>query len=574
MLKGLLARLWHNARAGASAADPARAEGDARTLIAIDALIGQGDLAAADRALADLGPVSAANADVAMLRARLALKRGDQQEAIRQFQLAIAAEPSLAAAHIELGRIYAVARRPDDARACYERAVLLMPGIAELHNNLGTACIDVGRFDDARRSFGRALQLRPDFAEARNNLGRACRESGDYAAALDIFRALPDDFPARVNHGFVLNDLADFAQAHAVLADCVRDRPDHAAALCGLGEACFGLGRLDDAEIHLRASHARDPESASVRFALGNIALVRGDFADGWPLYDARTALGKFAHHYVRDIPAWSGEPLPGRTLLVYTEQGYGDVLLFARFLPLLCAARATVVFRCRSALARLLAGSGGVDRIVVAEEQEKIKADAAVALLSLGRVLNVARSDLPGEIPYIRAPEQAVISWRERLAGDSGIRVGLAWAGNSARAHERDRVPPADAYALLGQVKGLSFYNLQTGYSAAELTRVPLPLIDYSPELRDFADTAALIANLDLVISVDTSVAHLAGAMGKPTLLLYHATPDWRWAIAGADSPWYPTMKIFRRAGTQWDTALADVARALADFAAARAVY
>jgi Flp pilus assembly protein TadD len=571
LFQGLISQFWRNARTGKTVAGVAPAAGDDRTLVDIDALIGRGDLDAAEQALAVLASLRPADADVAMLRARLAVKRGDRQCAIKEFELAIALQPALAAAHIELGTLYSAAGHLDEARARYEAAARLEPDIAELHNNLGVACLDAGHFDGAQRSFERALQLRPEFTVARNNLGRVYRERGDYAAALDIFRALAGDFHARVNTGLVLNNLGDCAQAYAVLAECVRERPDNTTALCGLGEACCGLGRVDEAEIHYRAAGERDPASATVRFALGNIALLRGDFAAGWPLYEARTELAKFARHYVRDIPEWAGEPLPGRTLLVYSEQGYGDVLLFARFLPLLAAARATVVFRCRRALVRLLAGSSGVDRVVVAEEREVIEADAAVPLLTLGLVLRVARPDLPGTIPYIRAPEQAAMAWRERLARDVGVRVGLAWAGNPDRAHDRNRVPGADAYAMLGQVAGVSYYNLQPGHDAAVLACLQLRLIDHSSELKDFAETAALIANLDLVISVDTSVAHLAGAMGKPTLLLHSGTPDWRWAIAGVDSPWYPTVKIFRRAGAQWDTALADVARALALFAATR---
>jgi len=571
LLKALISQFWRGAGAGRLAAGPAPAVSDARTLIEIDTLIGRSDLIGAERALAVLASARPVDADVAVLRGRLALKRGDQQNAIKQFEVAVAEQPALVAAHIELGKLYAKAGRLDDARARYEHAVRCLPDNAEIRNNLGVICFDVGCLDDAQRSFEQALQLRPDFAAARNNLGRVYRERGEYAVAFEIFAAIPDDFHARVNTGLVLNEFGDYTKARTLLAACVQERPDDAGALCGLGAACYGLGSIDEAEVHYRAASRRDPKNAAARFALGDIALLRGDFAAGWPLYEARTELRRFARNYAQSIPAWTGEPLPGRTLLVYAEQGYGDGLLFARFLPLLATiTRATVVFRCQRSMARLLAGCG-VDRIAIAEENEVVRADAAVALLSVGRLLRIAPTGLPGVIPYIQALEQPAMAWRARLAHDTGIRVGLAWAGNPARAHDRNRVPGADAYAALGRVKDASYYNLQPGHDAAELARLQLPLIDHSSELKDFAETAALIANLDLVISVDTSVAHLAGAMGKPTLLLHSGTPDWRWAIAGVDSPWYPTVKIFRRVGAQWDTALADVARTLAEFTAAR---
>ena len=237
---------------------------------------------------------------------------------------------------------------------------------------------------------------------------------------------------------------------------------------------------------------------------------------------------------------------------------------MFARFLSRINQPGATVVFRCRRALVRLLQDFPGLNRVVDAEAGETVTADFSIPLLSLGRVLGIRLADLPGPIPYLRARPDLVQTWRMNLAGDIRLRVGLAWGGNPLRTHQHGRIPAVDEYCALAAIPGVAFYNLQPGGGADDAARFPLPLIDLTPRIEDFADTAALVANLDLVISVDTSVAHLCGAMGRPTWLLHPGIPDWRWEIAGTESPWYPTVRLFRRGDGRWTQALTAVADAL----------
>jgi tetratricopeptide (TPR) repeat protein len=544
---------------------------DADLLLEINALIEQGALDAAEKELGRLA-ATADNCDVAMLNGRLALRRGDSGGAIAHFERATTLSPRLGAAHAQLGALHAAGGQFERAIESYQSALVAQPESAGLYNNLGIIYLDLGQLDDARQCLESAVRLDPAFAAARNNLGRVWRELRDYAAALECFRAASGEFDARVNAGLVLNDLGEHAEASKVLLACAREQPNHVATQCGLGFAVLGLAQFADAEDHFRAVLALDAENPEACFGLANIALLRGEFAYGWRLYEARMRLPKFLRYYQGESTRWQGDPMPGRTLLVYSEQGFGDILLFARFMRLLPArVCGTVVFRCRPSLARLFADFPGIDRVISDESAMAVAHDAEIALLSLAHVMDIAREGVPGAMPYLRASNALAARWRERVAHDRRARVGLVWGGNPVRVGEGSRVPEAEAFQALSAVNDVTFYNLQVGFSQAELGRVPLALIDYTAELTDFADTAALIENLDLVISVDTSVAHLAGAMGKPTWLLHSGAPDWRWVIAGVESPWYPSVRVFRRHREGWASTLAEVAVALGEFAGER---
>ncbi len=472
------------------------------------------------------------------------------------------------AAHVELAKLYMAWHEPARAQACYQAALEFAPGVAGLHNNLGLIHLGAGRLPEAEQCFEKALQLKSDFSAATNNLGRVYSERRQYETAISYFRAAlaldPGHLHASINIGLALSELGHHEQALAQLETCHRVAPDRTETICGLGKSNFEVGRMPEAQQYFRAALALDADCADAHFGLANIALLQGNLAAGWEGYEWRTRMPKFAQHYHAPEPRWGGERLNGKTLLVNAEQGYGDILMFARFLPRISQPGATVVFRCRPALVRLLRDSPGPDRVVDAEAGETVTADASIPLLSLGRALGIRLADLPGPTPYLRAPPSLVQTWRAKLAGDTRLRVGLAWGGNPLRTHQHGRIPAVDEYCALAAVPGVAFYNLQTGCSADDVGRFPLPLIDLTPGIADFADTAALVANLDLVISVDTSVAHLSGAMGRPTWLLHSGIPDWRWEIAGTESPWYPTVRLFRRRDGGWTRALTAMADAL----------
>ncbi|MBI4190854.1 MAG: glycosyltransferase family protein [Betaproteobacteria bacterium] len=541
----------------------------------VHALIDAGDLAEAERRIAPLAAACPSDPDLQFLLGRLALKKGDNRAAAEYFENAVTLRPDWAAAHVELAKLYTAWREPARAQACYQAALKVAPDVAGLHNNLGLIHLDQARLPEAEHCFERALQLKPDFATAKNNLGRVYRERKQYDTALACFRAAlaldPGDIHASINIGLTLSELGEHEQALAQLQTCHRVAPGRTVTICGLGKTNFELGRMPQARQYFREALALDADCADAHFGLANVALLQGDLAAGWEGYEWRTRMPRFAQHYSVPEPRWGGERLNGKTLLVNAEQGYGDILMFARFLSRIGQPDATVVFRCRPALVRLLRDFPGLNRVVDAEAGETVAADATIPLLSLGRALGIGLADLPGPIPYLRALPGLVQTWRAKLAGDTRLRAGLAWGGNPLRRHQHGRTPPVDDYHALAAVPGVAFYNLQPGCSADDIARFPLPLIDLTPGIADFADTAALVANLDLVISVDTSVAHLCGAMGRPTWLLHSGVPDWRWEIAGAESPWYPTVRLFRRRDGGWIQALTAVADALHEISRSR---
>ena len=540
----------------------------AAAMLGIHALIDAGALAEAELNIAPLVQACPNDPNLQFLLGRLALMRDDNRTAARNFENAVALRPELAAAHVELAKLYVSWRNPDRAQACYEAALKVIPDVAGLHNNLGLIHLEKARLSAAEQCFQRALQLDPKFAAARNNLGRVYSTRKQYDTALECFRAAlaidPGNIHASINIGLALVETGEHEQALAQLEACSRAAPGRTEILCGLGRSSFETERMLQARQYFHEALALDADCAAAHFGLANIALLQGELDDGWKSYEWRTRLPEFAQHYVAPQPRWEGQRLRGKTLLVNAEQGYGDILMFARFLPHISQPDATVIFRCRPALVRLLREVSGLDQLVDTPAGEAVTADVWLPLLSLPRVLKIGLADLPGSIPYLRAPPLLLETWRARLGADSRLRVGLAWGGNPLRRHQLGRTPSVEDYRALTAITGVEFYNLQTDCSADDLARFPLPMVDPTPDIKDFADTAALVANLHLVISVDTSVAHLCGAMGRPAWLLHSGIPDWRWEIAGKESPWYPTVRVFRRRHGDWAPALSALAAAL----------
>lgn len=539
----------------------------AALVLEIQAHIDGGELAQAEQAIAGLVRMHANDPTLQILLGRLALRKGDEHGATEYFENALALQPDLAPAHVELARIYGAWQEPARARAHYRAALAVLPQVAELHNNLGLIYLDQKRLAEAEQCFSEALRLKPGFPAARNNLGRVHSERKQYDLAIASFRAAlaidPAYTDASINLGLALGDVGEHEQAFKELETCHRAAPGRIEPICALGHASLELARIGEAREYFHAALALDADCSSARFGMSNVHLLQGDLSAGWEAYESRMRLPKFARNYESPERRWEGEDLTGKTLAVDAEQGYGDTLMFVRFLPRVSMSGATIIFRCRNSLVRLMRDSFDACRIIDVESDETVTAHASIPLLSLGRVLGIECGDLPGAIPYLRATPDRSASWQARLAADDRFRVGLAWRGNPSRAHQRRRVPAAEDYQPLAAVRGVTFYNLEPGCSADELARFPVPLIDLTTDVHDFADTAALVDNFDLVISVDTSVAHLCGAMGKAGWVLYPGAPDWRWEMAGNESPWYPGMRLFRRDGG-WTQALTSVAQAL----------
>jgi hypothetical protein len=423
-----------------------------------------------------------------------------------------------------------------EAEAHYRRSLALDPGQPKAHNNLGAVLHMQGRLDEAMASYRRALELDPALPQASQNLAAISADPAMARRAIEGYlrhlRANPAD-----------------AEAHNNLGKAYRELSMHREAIASFREAV----RLD-------------PRRAEPHYSLAMELLLAGDYRGGWREYEWRWEVkaGQEPKRHA-DRPQWDGAPLPGRTLLLHAEQGLGDTMQLVRFAPLAAERCGSVVLECQETLVELLRGARGLSR-VVARGEALPAFDAQLPLMSLPHALGIGLESV-SRPPYLRADPQKTGRMRALLVPDARAHVGLVWAGRSDLWDDRKRSIGLAALAPLGNIEGAAFYGLQKGDAALQAAHPPagMRFVDCGPHLRDFSDTAALIANLDLVVSVDTSVAHLAGAMGLATWLLLPKPPDWRWLLEREDSPWYPTMRLFRQETPgDWSGVALRVAQAL----------
>ncbi len=455
-----------------------------------------------------------------------------------------------------------------EAAAAYRALLAEAPYLPQAHFNLGLALKAQGLHAAAAGSFREATRLQPGWAEAFVNLAKALQALRQFAEAeacsRQALRLKPDLLEALLAHGTILRDLGRFEAAVARLGEAVRRRPDMVSVRDNLGIALKDLGRLGEAEAVYRAALAIEPEQPSVNYNLGILQLVAGRLTEGWEGLEYRWLLeGQQARPF--GTPLWDGQALPSGTLLLYAEQGLGDTVQFCRYVPL-AAERARTVLLVRPETRRLLAGLHA--EVPVLTTHDPVPEHAVQCpLLSLPRALGTTLETIPGTTPYLRAEPAAAAAWRDRLGRLDGLRVGLVWAGNPTYSYDHLRsIPFALLTRLLAQ-PGVSFVSLQKD-AAPKVRALPMGarLHDWTAELTDLADTAALIDGLDLVLGVDTAVVHLAGALGKPVWLLNRFDTDWRWLLGREDSPWYPTLRQFRQAQPgDWKGVLARVSTALA---------
>jgi hypothetical protein len=350
------------------------------------------------------------------------------------------------------------------------------------------------------------------------------------------------------------------------LASCERAllmRPDSAEALNNRASVLQELRRFDEALADYDRAVAIAPDYAEAQLNRALLLLLTGDFAQGWPAYEWRRRLPSWVDRGFTQAE-WSGEDIAGKRLLLHAEQGFGDTIQFSRYAALVAQRGANVVLEVQPSLEPLLKGLEGIE--VVAAGHELPPFDLHCPLLSLPRLLTTTPNAIPGGVPYIAAPPDRVAAWASRLPTD-GLRVGLAWSGHRDNARDHERSIPFARLAPLTNIPGFRFVSLQKDMRDADADDFHRcgGIIDFSHGLRDFADTAAVIAQLDLVITVDTAVAHLAGAMGKPVWLLLPRVPDFRWLMDRTTSPWYPTARLFRKhAMDTWEGVITEAATAL----------
>jgi tetratricopeptide (TPR) repeat protein len=509
---------------------------------------------------------------------------GRHAEALAGYDAVLALDPAHARAMSGRGVALNRLGRWDEAIAACDRAVALEPHNADAWSNRGNAFMSLDRPDDALASYASALAINPHHLDALTNRGVALlrtRDAGEALASHDRALALDPLFAnAWSNRSAALRWQGRTVEA---IADCDRALaidPDHVTALINRSCAFFELGRLDQAIADRERALTINPDNVDARFGKSMIQLLRGDLSDGWKEYESRLKVVEFGHWRVTyDKPRWTGEPIEGRTILLHAEQGLGDTIQFLRYARLM-AAKARVILGVQRPLLRLASRIGEIAQVVVPGDRLP-DFDFHCPLMSLPLAFNTTLETIPRAVPYLDADAAQVAAWRRRLDGLPGLKVGLVWAGGTRpelpiqHSMDQRRSITLAHFAAFAGMTGVTFVSLQKDGPAAQANSPPQGLVvhDWTNELGDFVDTAALIAALDLVISVDTSVAHLAGALGKPVWLLNRVDTDWRWLLDRDDSPWYPTLRQFRQDKPgEWEPALSRVRGALAELAVGKA--
>jgi tetratricopeptide (TPR) repeat protein len=507
-------------------------------------------------------------------------KQGQLTEAVACYRHALQCNPDHAQAHNNLGNALKSQGLSVEAVECYRRALRCDPHNTHAHYNLGNALKDHGQMREAAQCYRQALAVNPRHAEAHNNLGVILKDQGQPTEAAESFRRAlainPDDANTHYNLGCVLKDLEQFAEAALCYRQVLRINPQHADALHGLSIVLTRAGLIEEALVHIEQALRNNPTQATALWQRSLLRLLMGDFAGGWQDFEQRWAQPNIAQRSL-PRPRWDGSSLEGKTILVHAEQGHGDTIQFVRFLPMVKERGGTVLFECQTSLARLLAGVAGTDHVIPAGTPLP-PYDVQVPLLSLPAIFGTTLAAVPAAVPYLRTDPNLVELWRQELAPVQGFKLGIAWQGSIDHPGDRHRSIPLTRFETLARVPGTRLVSVQKGPGTEQLkeytgriSQLPsltgaFPILDLGDRLETFLDTAAVLLNLDLVITVDSAVAHLAGALGVPVWVLLPFTSDWRWLRERSDSPWYPTMRLFRqRRFGDWEEVFAHVAANLA---------
>jgi tetratricopeptide (TPR) repeat protein len=471
-------------------------------------------------------------------------------EALSSFEQAISINFDMAEAHYKRGNMLSRLGRFDEALVSYDRAIALNPNDAAAHNNRGIAFYYLGRIDDALDSFGRVIVLKPS-ADAYNNYANILRDQGRFEEALLNYDQAVALDPSHIN-------------AHINRSNTLRE-----------------VGRLDEALVSIDQIIKLNPHHALANFNKACLKLLTGDLADGLRLYEWRWQSGQIGSPREFPQPLWLGEqPITGKTLLIHAEQGLGDTIQFCRYAAMAEALGARIILEVPISLVSLLSTLKGSFEIV-GQGKPLPAFDLHCPMMSLPLAFETTMASIPAPIPYLFSDNEKKAYWARKLGAKSKLRVGLVWSGgfrpnqpDTWSINQRRNIPLSRLAELI--TPNIEFYSLQKGENAEkQLKELYLSsggrfeVIDYTGEFGDFSDTAAFLDNLDLVIAVDTSTAHLAGAMGKQVWLLNRYDTDWRWFTQRSDSPWYPTLTLFRQEKMgDWSSVIQEVKNRLRDIA------
>ncbi|HEX4408355.1 MAG TPA: tetratricopeptide repeat protein [Xanthobacteraceae bacterium] len=451
----------------------------------------------------------------------IAHQNGKLGEAIEHVQRAAKLAPQVGLFHANLGEMLRLAGRPRLAVEAARRATAIEPNMAMAHCNLGVALFELKEYEQAAEAQRRAIAADPNFAEAHCNLGNALQAIRRRDEAVVSYRR------------------------------AIALKPDYADAWANLGTTLHHAGGFEEAIAASRRAIALAPHHANAHSGLGILLLMRGELGEGWDEYEWRLRSTERTGPKFPEIP-WQGENLAGKHIYVQAEQGFGDTLQFARYMPLLAARAGKVTIRVHQQLVTLLRESlPGIE--VLGDRGNATPYQCDAVLLSLPRTFRTRLETIPAEVPYLHPPVDVTQRWQKKLSGLKGLKIGIVWAGNPDHVNDSRRSVDLQALSPLFDIPGTSFVSIQHGPRTADLKKLKRkpPIEDLGSQFGDFTDTAGAVAALDLVITVDTSVAHLAGAIGKPVWVIVPWVTDWRWLLNREDNPWYPTMRLFRQKRT-----------------------
>ena len=504
-----------------------------------------------------------ARAQALVLKAAEFLGQGKAADALAMYDQAVAIDPTHPDAWGNRGVTLRRLGKMDQALASQYRALEVSPDKASVWTNLANCLLDMNRREEAQSALTNAMALKPGMPEHWRLLATILMQKNLTSAGETALRravALArEDAATIVRLGSLMNQQGELDLALELLGEAIEKAPLLADAHSSYGQTLISMGRLDEAETYLRRAMELNAEHLDARLGLARKLLLEGELETGWVEYEWRR---RKPESKITKLPGqeWNGEPLAGKTLLVHAEQGFGDLIQFARYVPQLAAQGARIVLAVPAAVRRLLATVEGV-AAVVNNLKEVGKYDYHIPLLSIPRIVGISLDSIPAKVPYLKA----IPGPRLQVPLGTRLKVGIVWAGSPKHANDRARSITLESLLPLAGIHGVTLYSLQTGPHAGDIGREAHGALvrDLSSHLKDFADSANVVAQLDLVICVDTSVAHLTGALGKPVWVLTPFAPDWRWILGRDDNPWYPSMRLLRQSRpNHWDDV---VARAVA---------
>ncbi|NWF97982.1 MAG: tetratricopeptide repeat protein [Nitrospirae bacterium] len=480
-------------------------------------------------------------------------KKGLYDEALGYFKKALELNPQLADAYNNIGNYFFNKNEIDQAINYYLKALKLEQNFAT-YNNLGNAFKEKGLLEEAIKFYEKALNFNQNAVNTAIDLGNLIRKKGKLDEAICFFQNLIDKNPQNpvvyINMAVIFQEKGLLDEAFKYYNKALEINPNVAEGYNNLALAFIEKGLYEEALSNLEKSLQLKPSLASAHFNLAMLLLLKNNFSKGWEEYEWRWKTSDFKSiKFNYSQPLWDGSDKNGRIILLHAEQGLGDTIHFMRYIKLVIEKNMEVIFRCPKELISLAKYSFPEVKIIPFEESLP-DFEVHCPLMSLPLILKTTIDSIPAQIPYISVDSSLINFWTEKIKDNSNLKIGIAWSGNPKYKRDKQRSCSLKNFLEILKIKPISFYSLQKGSGSEQVKELPeeINLIDFTEEIKDFSDTAAIIQNLDLIISVDTAVAHLAGAMGKPVWTMLPFVPDWRWMLDREDSPWYPTMRLFRQ--------------------------